>query len=82
MTQFRRGDRVRVSINGSYRYYLNGLEGSVTAVLFHGVVVALDNPPGALQKTLGSSVGGASSVGPTIPYPQQHVFQFNEVVRL
>lgn len=76
--QLVRGDRVRIKLNGSYRYYLNGLTGTVTSVLAHGVIVALDNAPQAQQHVIG--VGGV--VGPANPPPQQTVLQFNEVVRI
>ena len=79
---FKRGERVRTKINGSYRHYLGDLEGTITSVLNHGVVVSLDNPPGALQRLLSpptTSSVGRSSVGPKSPVPQQHIFQFHEL---
>ena len=78
----RKGNRVKVSLNGSYRHYLDGLEGTVTAVLHHGVVVALENPPSGLQKVIEPPTPnptGKSSVGPKVTVPQQYVFQYNEV---
>ena len=74
----RRGDRVRISMKGSYRYYLHGLEGRVTQVLHHGVIVALDNDPGKHQKVMG--VGGVT--GPAIPGVAQRTFQFQEVEKV
>jgi len=71
---FRRGNRVRVKLNSSYRHFLDGLEGNITLVLHHAVVVALDNPPGRIQKIVEPGL-----VGPKIPNPQQHMFQFHEV---
>lgn len=72
---FRRGQRVRVSINGSYRHYLNGLEGEIVAVYHHGVAVALKSPPVVLQKVIGA--GG--STGPVHPTTPVYVFQFSEL---
>jgi hypothetical protein len=74
----RRGDRVRIKLHSSYRHYLDGLLGTVTCVLHHGVIVALDNAPQAQQRVLGA--GGA--VGPANPPPQQTVLQFDEVERV
>ncbi len=82
---FRRGERVRVTLSGSYRHFLDGLEGTITAVLHHGVVVSLENPPSTLQKVLGPSTpstGGLAAVGPKVPVPQQYVFQFHEVEKV
>ena len=82
---FRVGERVRVKLNSCYRHYLDGLAGTVTCVLHHGVVVAIDNPPGALQKVIeppAPSPVGRSSVGPKVPTPQQHIFQFHELEKL
>lgn len=76
--QLRRGNRVRVVLNSSYRYYLNGLLGTVTCVLAHGVIVTLDGTPEALQNVMGA--GGV--VGPKHRPPQQFVLQFHEVVRI
>ena len=76
--QLRRGDRVQVRLNGSYRRELNGLTGRVTQVLHHGVIVALDNDPVEVQRIMG--VGGVT--GPTNPTLPQRQFQFNEVVRI
>jgi len=61
-------------LNGSYRHYLDGLEGEIVAVYYHGVAVALESPPAVLQKVIGP--GG--SVGPVVRNPV-YVFQFNEV---
>lgn len=74
-TNFQRGQRVRVTLNGSYRHYLNGLEGEIVAVYYHGVAVALKSPPVVLQKVI--DVGGA--VGPVFPGTPVYVFQFSEV---
>ena len=85
MINFRRGDRVRIVLNSSYRHFLDGLEGEITAVYHHAIVVALDNPPNALQKVIAPptpSPVGRSSVGPKVPSPWQHVFQFHEVEKL
>lgn len=76
--QLRRGDKVRVKLNSSYRHYLDGLIGTVTCVLHHGVIVDLSGTPQELQRVIGA--GGA--VGPANPPPQQAVFQFNEVERI
>jgi len=76
--QLRRGDRVRVTLSGSYRHYLNGLTGRVTQVLHHGVIVALDNDPVEVQRIMGA--GGIT--GPKNPTLPQRQFQFNEVVRI
>ncbi len=73
----RRGMQVRVKLNGSYRHYLDGLEGEVTAVYHHGAAVALRSPPVVLQKVIGP--GG--SVGPVVVNPV-YVFQFDELVEL
>ena len=72
---FRRGQRVRVKTNGSYRYFLNGLEGEIKAVYYHGVAVALESPPVVLQKVI--APGG--SVGPVVPRQPVYVFQFSEL---
>ena len=74
----RRGSRVRVQLNGSYRHYLDGLEGTVTAVYYHGAAVQLESPPVVLQKVMGA--GGMT--GPVHPGPPVYVFQFNELVVL
>ena len=79
------GDRVKIKLNGCYRYYLDGLCGTVRCVLHHGVVVELDNPPNTLQKVIeppAPSPVGNSSVGPKIPVPKQYVFQFHELEKL
>lgn len=73
----RRGDRVRVVLNGSYRYFLDALEGEVKAVYHHGVAVALESPPLVLQKII--SHGNA---GPVMPNTPVYVFQFNEVEKV
>ena len=73
----RRGDRVRVKLNGSYRYFLNGLEGEVKAVYHHGVAVALESPPIILQKVIGNG-----TVGPVMPNTPVYVLQFSEVERI
>jgi len=72
---FRRGQRVRVRLNGSYRHYLNGLVGEIKAVYYHGVAVALDSPPAVLQKII--APGGAT--GPVTPRDVVYVFQFSEL---
>jgi len=83
----RRGDRVQVKLNSCYRHFLNGLVGTVTCVLNHGVIVELDNDPSRRQKVLGAPQGRGQNqtigvVGPQVPgaFPRQ--FQFNEVVRI
>lgn len=74
----RRGDRIRIRLNGSHRHFLDGLEGRVTCVLHHGVIVALDNDPGKQQKLV--APGGLT--GPAIPNVAQRTFQFHEVEKL
>ncbi len=83
----RRGDRVRILLNGSYRHFLNGLTGRVTQVLHHGVIVALDNDPVRQQRVIAPAVGrhkdqtqGIS--GPKVPTLAQRQFQFHEVEKL
>jgi len=71
----RRGQRVRVRLNGSYRHYLNGLEGEIVAVYYHGVAVALESPPAVLQKVV--APGGLT--GPVVPNQPVYVFQFSEL---
>jgi hypothetical protein len=78
VNNIRRGQRVRTKLNGSYRHYLNGLEGEVVAVYHHGVAVALESPPLVLQNVIGP--GG--SVGPAMPNTPIYVFQFSEVETL
>ena len=82
--KFTRGDRVRILLNTSYRHYLAGLEGTITAVLNHAAVVLLDNPPGTIQRIVGPSTdpSGAGSVGPKVPVPQQLMFQFHELEKI
>lgn len=72
---FRRGQRVRVRINGSYRHFLDGLEGEIVAVYYHGAAVALESPPAVLQKVI-APVGQA---GPAVPNTPVYVFQFSEL---
>lgn len=74
----KRGDRVRVKLNSSYRNYLEGLEGVVYSVQMHGVIVDLRGTPQANQRVIG--VGGVA--GPVIPPPQLTLLQFNEVERI
>jgi hypothetical protein len=74
----RRGDRVRIKLNGCYRHYLDGLEGKVTCVLHHSVVVALDNDPVKQQKV----IAPAGRAGPAVPNQAQRTFQFHEVERI
>jgi len=75
----RRGDKVRIKLDSSYRYYLNGLTGVVTSVLHHGVIVAIDGgDPAQLQRV----VGQGGQTGPTVPAPVQREFQFHEVERI
>jgi hypothetical protein len=69
---------VRVVLNGSYRHYLDGLIGTVTAVLHHGAIVSLDSDPAMLQKV----IAPAGRVGPKVPPPQQRVYQFHEVEKI
>lgn len=70
----RRGDRIRVKLNTSYRYFLNGLEGEVVAVYYHGVAVTLNSPPIVLQKVIDHGVAG-----PLMPNLPVYVFQFSEI---
>lgn len=72
---FRCGDRVRIKLNGCYRYYLDGLEGIVAAVYHDSVLVNVESDPAGLQRVV--APGGAT--GPTIPRPIQRRFQFNEL---
>jgi len=72
---FRRGQRVRVKLNGTYRYFLNGLEGEIKAVYYHGAAVALESPPIVLQNVV--APGGAT--GPVNPRQPVYVFQFSEL---
>lgn len=72
----RRGDRVRIDV-GCYRHYLRGLVGTVTCVLHHGAIVALDNDPQLQQRVIGA--GGAT--GPKVPQSQRP-FQFHELVKI
>lgn len=74
----RRGDRIRISSNSSYRHFLRGLEGRVTQVLAHAVIVALDADPATLQRVIGT----AGAVGPKIPNLAQRMFQYHEVERI
>jgi hypothetical protein len=76
--QLRRGDRVRVSSKHCYRHYLRGLEGEVTQVLHHGVIVALDNDPVRQQRVIGT----AGAVGPKVPDKAQRQFMFNELEKV
>ena len=64
-------------LHNSYRHYLNGLEGEITAVYQHGLAVALKSPPVVLQNIIGA--GG--SIGPAVRNPV-YVFQFNEVEKV
>ena len=73
----KRGSKVRISLNGSYRYYLDGLEGEVVAVYHSGPAVRLGSPPIILQNIV--SPGGAT--GPVNRDPI-YIFQFNEVIEL
>lgn len=74
----RKGDRVIIRLNTCYRHFLNGLVGTVTCVLNHGVIVALDNDPVRQQRVI-APVGQA---GPSVPNLAQRVYQFNEVEKL
>lgn len=74
---FKRGDRVKINLKSSYRHYLDGLEGTVTAVYFHGLAVALESDPAGIQKIMGA--GGQT--GPVVNNPQR-VFQFNEIEKI
>ena len=83
----RRGDRVRITLNGSYRHILNGLEGKVTCVLHHGVIVALDNDPVEVQRTLATNTARHTDqtqtrTGPKNPTLPQRTFQFHEVEKV
>jgi len=84
--QLRRGDRIRI-VNDCYRHYLRGLEGSVTCVLHHAVIVALDNDPVQQQRVLGTNTArgvdqtqGMSA--PKLPNVAQRQFMFNEVEKI
>ena len=75
----KRGQRVRIKINGSYRHYLGGLEGRITDLLHHAAVVELDNDPSRLQKLIAPAGHvGPLPVGPTVILPKR-IFQFNEL---
>ena len=78
ITNFSRGDRVLIKLNSSYRYYLDGLYGTITGVLHHGAIVSLDSDPAEVQKAIGA--GGVA--GPKIPPPRQRIFQFNEIEKV
>jgi hypothetical protein len=83
----RRGDRVRLNLSGSYLHFLQGLEGEVTQVLHHGVIVALDNDPAVQQRIITTNTGRGqdqtqSGSGPQQVTRAQRQFQFNEVVRI
>ena len=73
--QLRKGDRVRID-NGCYRHYLKGLEGVVTIVYFHGVIVALDNDPSSHQRIVSQGTAGKPVV------KAQRLFQYNEVEKI
>ena len=74
---FKRGDRVKVILNGSYRHYLDGLVGTVTGVLRHSVIVALDFDPITIQRLI---VPGGDAPDPsTMP---QRLFPFHELEKL
>ncbi len=73
----RRGDRVQIKLNSSYRHFLDGLIGKITQVLHHGVIVSLDADPVQVQKVIGT----ASAVGPVVSVAQR-TFQFHEIVKL
>jgi hypothetical protein len=75
----RRGDRVRIVINGSYRHYLGGLEGRIVHLLHHAAVVELDNDPHQLQKLIAQDGHvGPVPVGPKIILPKR-IFPFHEL---
>lgn len=84
--QLRRGDRVRIE-SDCYRHYLRGLEGEVTCVLNHAVIVALDNDPMSHQRVLGTNTARHTDqtqglAAPKNPRRAQRQFQFNEVVKV
>ena len=74
---FKRNDRVKVVLNGSYRYFLDGLEGVVTHVMPHSIIVALDSDPMARQRLI--KPGGEAPEPSTMP---QRVFQYHELEQL
>ena len=73
----KRGQRVRIKLNGSYRHYLDGLEGRITDLLHHAAVVELDNDPSRLQKVI-APAGQVGPAGPNVILPKR-IFQFNEL---
>ena len=84
--QLRRGSRVRIS-KVCYRHFLRGLEGVVTQVMNHGVIIALDNDPVHHQKVLGTNTARGVDqtqglAAPKIPTRPQRVFQYHEVEKL
>lgn len=74
----RRGTRVRVKLNSSFRHYLDGLKGTVTAVMHHAVIVALDSDPAARQRLIAT----AGKVGPDPVTMPQRIFPFHELEEL
>lgn len=75
----KRGQRVRIVINGSYRHYLGGLEGRITDLLHHAAVVELDNDPHRLQRLIAPAGHvGPLPVGPEIILPKR-IFPFHEL---
>lgn len=83
----RRGTRVRIKNTGSYRHYLKGLIGTVTQVLHHGCIVALDNDPSIHQRVLGTNTARHTDqtqglTGPKNPNRAQRQFLFNEVEKI
>jgi len=86
MQIFRMGDRVKIKLNSSYRHYLDGLTGTVTTVLAHGVIVSLDGDPALRQQVVAPTVGRHTDqtqglTGPKTPRAQR-LFQFHEVEKL
>ena len=83
----RRGDRIRLTLNTSYLLWLNGLEGVITQVLHHGVIVALDNDPAMQQRIISTNTGRGQDqtqarAGPQQVNRAQRQFQFNEVEKV
>lgn len=79
----RRGNRVRVTPRANYRHFLEGLEGTVIAVLHHGAIVALDNDPARHQQVIAPATGRGKDqtqgrTGPEVPQARRQ-FQFNEL---
>lgn len=83
--QLRRGDRVRID-DAHYVHFLRGLEGEITQVLHHGVIVALDNDPMSHQRVMGTNTAPGvdqtqTRTAPKNPRRAQRQFMFNEVTK-